>query len=192
MVKTFCITLPHRGDRREQTIAECNKVGLQPKWINAVNGKSSSIGPVNACKYSHWFCIKLAQHEQRTEFLVLEDDVVFSDDFSLDLKDVPDDWDIVYFGGNHSRGTPIHVKNNVYKCTYTLCAHAMLVRYTCYELLLNRLLETEEPVDVILGKLHATDVNAYVIYPHTAWQRAGFSDIERRQVDYSFLKDRPI
>jgi len=190
-MKTFCISLDDRVDRRKNVLKTCEKAGIRPKWVQAVDGRNT-IGGVAGCKMSHWFCVKLAKHEQLGSFLVLEDDVELSDDFSLDLTDVPEDWDIVYFGGNHSRGRPVHVKNNVYKCTYTLCTHAMLIRYTCYDLLLSAMLESSDPVDVILGKLHGEDLNAYVIYPHTAWQVDGFSDIEGREVDYSFLKNRPI
>ena len=188
-MKTFCISLPERVDRRERVLSNCNKVGLSPTWINAVDGNKSGIGGVKGCKYSHWFCIKLAQHEHLESFLVLEDDVEFSDDFSLDLSDVPDDWDMVYFGGNHLMAKPTHIKNNVYKCKYTLCAHAILIKYTCYDLLLQEILKGDEPVDVLIGKLHEKKLNAYVIYPHTAWQFESFSDIEQSRVWYPFIKD---
>lgn len=189
-MKTFCISLKSRVDRREQILANCNKVGLKPTWIQAVNGYKSDIGGAGGCKQSHWFCIKLAQHEHLEKFLVLEDDVEFSDDFSLDLTDIPDDWDMVYFGGNHLLAKPIHIKNNVYKCRNTLCAHAILIRHTCYDLLLEELLKpSEKPVDVLLGELHETKLNAYVIYPHTAWQFNSFSNIENRYTIYPFLKD---
>lgn len=189
MIKTFCISLPNRRDRREKVLANCFRVGLKPIWINAVDGRDNQIGSVNACKYSHWFCIKLAQHEHLDKFLVLEDDVEFSEDFSLDLKDVPPDWDMIYFGGNHVNSEPVHVKNNVYKCGKTLCAHAIIIRHTCYDLLLQKLLEGDEPVDVLFAQLHEKDVNAYVIYPHTAWQFGSFSDIEKRDVWYGYVKD---
>ena len=191
MPQTFCISLPDRVDRRNKVLQSCDEIGLRPRWIQAVDGRNG-IGGAMGCKYSHWFCIKLAQHEQLGNFLVIEDDVQFSKDFSLDIEDVPEDWDMVYFGGNHVRGKPTHIKNNVYKCTYTLCTHAMLIRHTCYDLLLKRLLDSSDPVDVTLGKLHRYTLNAYVIYPHTAWQVDGYSDIENREVNYSFLKDRPI
>jgi GR25 family glycosyltransferase involved in LPS biosynthesis len=187
-MKTFCISLQDRGDRREKVLKECSKVGIRPQWVQAVDGRNS-FGGVKGCKYSHWFCLKLAQHEHLEKFLVLEDDVEFADNFSLDISDVPDDWDMIYFGGNHINYRPVHVKNNVYKCGYTLCTHAMMIRYTCYDLLMQKILENDiDPVDVIFGRLHQ-NVNAYVIFPHTAWQADGYSDIAQSPVQYNYLKN---
>ncbi len=187
-MKTFGISLANRSDRKESLTRECERVGITPTWIEAVDGRNS-FGAVKGCKYSHWFCIKLAQHEKLDKFLVLEDDVEFSEKFSLDLSDVPDDWDMVYFGGNHVNSEPVHIKNNIYKCGATLCTHAMIIRNTCYDLLLQKLLETDQPVDVTLAELHNKDINAYVIYPHTAWQIEGYSDIEEQTVSYPYLKE---
>lgn len=187
-MKTFCISLQDRADRRRKVLEQCKAVGLKPQWIQAVDGRGSFGGAVG-CKYSHWFCIKLAQHEHLEHFLVLEDDVEFSEDFSLDISDVPDDWDMIYFGGNHINARPTHIKNNVYKCGYTLCAHAIIIRYTCYELLLQKIIESSEAVDVVFGRLHEKDLNAYVIHPHTAWQAQDYSDIQRQNVDYYYLNN---
>lgn len=187
-MKTFCISLLDRADRRYKVLESCAKVGLKPQWVQAVDGRNT-VGGAMGCKFSHWFCLKLAQHEHLEHFLVLEDDVEFSENFSLDLSDVPDDWDMVYFGGNHVNARPVHVKNNVYKCGFTLCTHAMIIRHTCYELLIQKILQNmNDPVDVIFGMLHQHELNAYLIHPHTAWQADGYSDIERQHVGYPFLK----
>ena len=187
-MKTFCISLHDRGDRRHKVLESCAKVGIRPEWVQAVDGRNT-VGGAMGCMFSHWFCLKLAQHQHLEHYLVIEDDVVFSDDFSLDISDVPEDWDMIYFGGNHINARPVHVKNNVYKCGYTLCAHAIMIRYTCYEKLIqNILLNPDIPVDVVFGRLHASVVNAYVMFPHTAWQADSYSDIEGQKVSYPYLQ----
>jgi len=55
------------------------------------------------CALSQFFCIKYAKQLGLNSFLLLEDDIQFDENlqvnFSKIVKEVPDDWDMLYLGG---------------------------------------------------------------------------------------------
>ena len=95
---------------------------------------------------------------------------------------------MLYFGGQHIHGRNIkQVSENVYRCEYTLAAHSVAFKHTVYDKFINKLVDITKPCDMHYAESHKS-INAYVMIPHLTWQRKSFSDIEKQNVDYEFLK----
>lgn len=197
--KTFCINLDSRPDRWQSATEEFKKHSLQVERISGIDGSKMNLdfpqeikeGAVG-CALSQLFAIKYAKQLGLNNFLLLEDDVQFEDDinnvFEDYVKEVPEDWDMLYLGGQHYHGMNLQkISEHVYKCEYTLAAHSVAFKSTVYDRFINNLIDITKPCDVHYAESHK-EINAYVFIPHLTWQKNSFSDIEKTNVDYTFLK----
>jgi glycosyl transferase family 25 len=197
--KIFCINLDSRPDRWKLATEEFDKHSLNVERISGIDGSKMNLdfppeikeGAVG-CALSQFFAIKYAKQLGLKNFLLLEDDVQFDDNINeLFLKystEVPSDWDMLYLGGQHFHGMNLHqVSENVYKCEYTLAAHSVAFKHTVFDRFIDNLIDITKPCDVHYAESHK-EINAYVFIPHLTWQRNSFSDIEKVNVDYTFLK----
>lgn len=195
----YCINLDDRKDRWEEAAKQFVKHNLWVERVSGIKGSNMNLdfppeikeGAVG-CALSQLFALKLAKHNKLKKFLLLEDDVEFDEEiqskFPKYYSQVPNDWDMIYLGGQHFHGMNLQqVSENVYKCEYTLCAHSVIFKYTVFDRFINKLVDITKPCDVHYAESHK-EINAYVIIPHLTWQRNSFSDIEKVNVDYSFLK----
>jgi len=191
--------MDERKDRWELAQKEFDKHKISAERVSAVVGSKMNLnfppeikeGAVG-CSLSHLHIMKMAKQLNLDNYLVLEDDVQFIDNFNemLDIimKQLPDDWDMLYLGGQHIHGRNIErITDNVYKCEYTLTTHSFAVKNTVYDLFIDKLIDITKPCDVHFAEEHK-NINAYVCIPHLTWQRKGFSDVENKNVDYEFLK----
>lgn len=210
--KIYCINLDRRLDRWEENcLPQFKKFNLENvEKISAVDGKNLDLphGDVYngelAGSMSHLNALKKAKNDSVSKLLLLEDDVVFKENvnqlFSAYVKNVPDNWDIIFFGGNHQGGL-IPVSQGVIRIFHSYAIHACAIKDKCYDTLINhldksinRVLENRNvkftpsvAADFFLAQLHRS-LNVYCFYPHLAWQLEGFSDIQQSNTNYSFLK----
>lgn len=198
--KIYCINLDKRRDRWESASLEFDKFNLKVERVSGIEGKSLNLefppeikeGAVG-CALSQLFTIKLAKQNNLDNFLLLEDDISFSEDLNQNFfkikEEIPEDWDMLYLGGQHFHGMNLQkITDHVYKCEYTLAAHSVAFKNTVYDRFIEKLVDITKPCDVHYAESHK-EINAYVIIPHLTWQRNSYSDIENTQVDYSFLKN---
>lgn len=198
--KTFCINLDSRADRWESAQEEFKKHSFNVERIPGIEGAKMNLdfppeikeGAVG-CALSQFFCIKYAKQLGLNTFLLLEDDVQFHENinelFNQYIKEVPSDWDMLYLGGQHFHGMNLQqVSEHVYKCEYTLAAHSVAFSYRVFDIFIDKLIDITKPCDVHYAESHK-EINAYVIIPHLTWQKNSYSDIEKTNVDYTFLKD---
>lgn len=198
--KIFCINLDSRLDRWESAKTQFDKHNLDVERISAIKGSDLNLdwppeikeGAVG-CSLSHLFTIKMAKQMNLSNYLVLEDDIEFDENFNEKFSniyenEVPFDWDMLYLGGQHFHGMNLtQVSEHVFKCEYTLAAHSVAFKYKIYDRFINSLIDITKPCDVHYAESHK-EINAYVIIPHLTWQRNSYSDIEKTNVDYTFLK----
>jgi GR25 family glycosyltransferase involved in LPS biosynthesis len=197
--KTFCINLDSRKDRWKEAQKEFKKHSLNVERVPGIEGSKMNLdfppeikeGAVG-CALSQLFCLKYAKQLNLNKFLLLEDDIEFDSDvnnlFSQYILEVPSDWDMLYLGGQHFHGMNLQqVSEHVFKCEYTLCAHSVAINSTVFDRFIDNLINITKPCDVHYAEAHK-EINAYVIIPHLTWQRNSYSDIEKVNVDYSFLK----
>src|SRR5437870_4024778 len=106
-----CINLDTRPDRWERITARFAEHGInQVVRFPAIDGKRTEIPPVwhnspgaYGCLRSHLEVIEQARRDAKPSVLIFEDDTVLAPEFSSRfadyVKQLPDDWDMVFFGG---------------------------------------------------------------------------------------------
>jgi len=210
--KSYCINLDRRTDRWEENcLPQFKKLGLEVERFSATDGKTEfdlGHGDVYnaelAGSFSHLRAIKKAKEDGVEKLFLLEDDVVFHDNVSEMFKDtignVPEDWDILFFGGNHVGGMR-PISQGVVRLGGSYAIHACGIKNTSYDLLITHLEKSIEKVknnpqqrftpsvaaDYFLAQVHR-NLNVYCFVPHMAWQKDGHSDIQGAYMDYNFLR----
>lgn len=193
--QAFCINLNNRTDRWKLCQKEFNKIGLEVERISAVNGfeqPPASIRPGEVgCLKSHLKVFEIAKERGLKSFLMLEDDVEFSDNFHEQFNKIENQikpFEMLYFGSNPHSGERHEVSENLNRITYTFAAHCVIFKQSCYDDIINELRgPLLSPVDVVYGRQQVVHT-AYSIKPPLAWQRKDFSDINQEIVDYQFLR----
>lgn len=189
----FCINLDRRPDRWEEVQKEFNKFNLTDVIrFPAVDGRTlpkphalldGELGVLE----SNLKLVKYASENNLPNFLMLEDDVVFSEEVNnLDkyMANIPDDWDMIYFGGNHTQShPPKQINETTLKLHYTVTTHCIAIRSTVYDAIESILPKKSKPVDNYYTWVQQSS-NVYCTNPSIAFQKGGFSDIRNRVVNY--------
>lgn len=201
----FCINLDERPERMKQAQAEFWKLGLNVERVPAVKGNpdgivSKLLPNEVGCKQSHLNCVVIAARREWKSVLVFEDDVVFADNanelFARYMEEVPDDWAMIYLGGNHwgwnlgEKDKPQleRVTDNVYRTRNTLASHAYAVRWMVWGYAVEMMMSNDVAVDVVYSKIQK-EYPCYAFRPSLAWQREGWSDINNRKCNYYFIRE---
>jgi hypothetical protein len=213
--KIYCINLDRRPDRWEENcLPQFKELGMEVERFSACDGKTEvDLGHSDvynaelAGSISHLNAIKKAKEDGVKRLLLLEDDVVFktsgrantNDMFEERIKNVPEDWDILFFGGNHIGGMS-SVSPGVTKLNCSYAIHACGINHTAFDIMITHLernidkvmnsktrLKPSVAADYFLGQLHRS-LGVYCFVPHLAWQKDGHSDIQDAYMDYDFLK----
>ena len=196
-----CINLDRRTDRWEECLDEFKKYNLKVERYSACEGKNVKLLPgLNAGQtgavYSHKGVVEYAKSKSLDSILILEDDVEFDADINskfFELCDrIPDDWDMLLFGGNHSGNNPwspgklTEVSENIFRVTHSLALHCYALKSTVYDKVISALTKTGKTNDALVADMQK-DVNCYILRPHLAWQRPSHSDLRGFYVDMPFL-----
>lgn len=196
----YCLNLERRPDRWEEAQNEFEKHGIRNvERFQAVDGtqidcsgyparmKPGDVGSL----LSHIAMFNDAMEKGYESFLLLEDDVQFVDsfrqEFAAGAPEIPENWDMLYLGGNHAMGYPVRLTDRISITIATLATHAVAFRNTSYQRLLD-LLNVNEPNDMTYA-MNQTQFNSFVFLPPLAWQRAGWSDVAQGHYDYDFLRN---
>ena len=181
-VKVKCINLKSRKDKKK-----CVKTHLKRKNIKfSFYTTTKHNNPKRGCLESHLHIINEAVKNNYENLLILEDDVYFIKPFK-NIPNPPEDWDMIYFGGTVHRiiGRPDD------KWTRVICwtTHAYMINLKNKELLedINKAYDYDDEIDkYYLEKIHKK-YNCYMLTPMLAIQRSGYSDIEKKMVNYDFM-----
>lgn len=193
-LKIYVINLKHREQRKKNIMDELKKVEIPDnniKIIEAVNGNELNVkNLVNqgiieidksryrplrkgeyGCYFSHLMCWEQILKNNLPYGLVLEDDVIFKDNFRSKLinllklmKDI--EWDIFFlgrhcnfrYGFNHSchEGTYIDKNNVLYPKTAGYGTFAYIIKNSCIRKLLKVTYPILMPIDVVILKKNKT------------------------------------
>lgn len=195
--RVFHINLDRRVDRNDNIINELNKYGIISNRISAIDGSVAEIPDYwnnskgsYGCLISHLNIIRHAKDMKYDNILILEDDVVFNEDINLIFEsyfnEVPNDWDILYFSGNHNEHcgyTVDKISEKVIKCKMTYSTHSYCINSKFYDTLISTLENSNKPIDVTYSDMQK-NYNFYSFYPGLTSQRNDYSDIEESNVDY--------
>jgi GR25 family glycosyltransferase involved in LPS biosynthesis len=111
-IPTFLVNLPARSDRRELALSRCDAAGIKPEVFPAVTPDEVTKAGLTwvpwlppgaaACALSHKLVLEEIVDRNLESALVLEDDVVFRDDFTARMTALCNElgagWDFVQLG----------------------------------------------------------------------------------------------
>lgn len=197
--KIFCINLEKRKDRWDSFTDEMKVMSIDNiKRFEGVDGNliynpTKMLNGEFGILLTHLNLIKKCKKNNFSDVLIFEDDLLLNNNYkNLDfyMTQVPDDWDFIYFGGNHKYGsTPKKISDNIIKLNHTVALHCVAIRNTMFDLIIERLSTFSKQVDSIYADLQINN-NSYGIIPNMALQREDFSDIQNRIVNYNhFFQD---
>jgi GR25 family glycosyltransferase involved in LPS biosynthesis len=195
----YVINLKHRKDRKTHITSELKKIRCKTyKLIEGINGNDL----INTTKLSNGMLglnqtyLKIYDEwsrEKNDSILIIEDDCIFLENFNSELNlymsNIPDNWEMVYFGGNHNyhmgSGTE---KINPYciKLNHTFTAHCVLLKNYVFEELIQNIKYMTIENDVMMANLQKK-YNSYSSAKALTSQLIGFSNIENKFVNYNGL-----
>ena len=180
------INLRNRPEKRRTVEAELDRRGiLKYKVFTAIPHPTS---PKRGCLESHLHLIRQAIAQHLPAITILEDDILFTHTPLL-LENPPSNWDMLYLGGTVHR--VMDTAGQPWRRVQTWTTHGYIINLQNPQLVakLLQLESYQEEIDKFyLQEIHPF-FHAYMCDPMVAIQRPGYSDIEGRTVDYSFMQN---
>ncbi len=196
--KVFVINLAEAKQRWQTFLLELKKIGVDESEIIRIEAVDGNLLPQKeglkkgelGCLMSHLKIIETAKNENLESILIFEDDANFDKKFSRlfpkYIRQLPENWDMLFFGGNHSV-TPLPFSKNILQVMDMRCTHAYAIHQSMYQTLIDNLKDCHIPIDLFYTQIQST-YKCYVFYPHIAWQHAGESFIRKENVDYVSIR----
>jgi hypothetical protein len=195
----ICINLDRRPERWEQMQRKFAQHGIHSvQRFAAFDGNDLQL-PENwvhtpgayGCLRSHLEVVREARRLGLSSVLIFEDDVVFDDQleskFSACIQQLPDDWDMLFFGALH-KDEPIKVSETIARITGANSTYACALKSSVFDAFIELNSETEDVLDInslVLQK----QFNCYCFMPHLAWVETYHSDAQLRFVDHWYLRE---
>lgn len=184
---SFCINLQRRPDRWNQSNQEFQQLDIPIWWAWGIDCPENS---VDALHLTHNNIIQHAKFEEWDHVVIFEDDVHFINNpqgiLPLAIGELPSDWDMLYFGGNVD-GPCYRTTPHLAKLTHCQSTHAYAIRHTLYD---TKLQWETGIIDLIYAHEIIPRHNCYITNPMTAIQSPGYSDIEKKDVNYDWMEYR--
>lgn len=194
---TFYINLECRPDRKEHVEKELQSIGIvNANRFNAIKLSNGAIG----CSISHLKIVEYAKENNLPHVLIVEDDIQFTNP-SLFIRQCNlflerhKNFDVVLIAGNNM--PPYNkIDDTCVKVSQCQTTTGYLVQNHYYDTLINNyrdgiknlMLNPSNHVSFAIDKywfrLQRQD-NWYLIIPLTVTQREDYSDIEKRNTNYS-------
>lgn len=185
-MKNFVINLEHRKDRLQQVAGEFVKANMVAD-VDVFKAFKDDI-PQRGCGNSHIACIKLAKERGYDMVGIYEDDFYWLNDgwkyMDKCLEQLPKDFDIFFPGANTDNKPAYQYSENLAKPTSILAMHSYVVNAKYYDAFLDPDCKTSNVLDWYINKFF-DKTNWYIAIPMLTGQRTGYSDIEKRQVNYT-------
>jgi len=186
--------LDERKDRREHVEMQLNWMGITGERFSAVKTKFGAIG----CTMSHIKCLEMAKERDYDMVFICEDDIQFISKDTLQnsvnkFMETVKEWDVCIIGGNNGRPfKPVNeICVQVQNCQTTT---GYVVKKHYYDVLLKNFRESVQNLIRSQNiRLHALDIywkqlqgrdKWFLLIPIMAYQKEGYSDIEKKNVDY--------
>lgn len=183
-MKSYTINLPSRTDRIlemriPQALSDTNEI------FEATNGSIfSDFGSKRmrghiGCWDSHRRLMLHIIDAGNGQTLVLEDDCDFTTErkevFEMYLKELPEDWDLLYLGGVN-QDAPESFSEHLDYARNILQTHAYIVRDKFIPILLQTLIDNQWKVDIVFSKA-IKEGKCFICNPPIAVQRNSQSDV---------------
>jgi GR25 family glycosyltransferase involved in LPS biosynthesis len=196
--KIVCINLDRRPERWQRIHAQFGRHGIHHvQRFPAVDGETvakpagwTHSAGAYGCLLSHVEVIREAQRSNAPSVLIFEDDTVLDPDFQTRFasfsKEVPDDWDMLYFGALH-KDEPLKISEHVGRITKANSTFAYALKNTVFDAFIELNARTEHVLDMN-SYLLQEQFNCYCFMPNLAWVEAEYSDVQNRLEHHWYLE----
>jgi GR25 family glycosyltransferase involved in LPS biosynthesis len=197
--KVYCINLDKRTDRIEKFEKQVKEYDLgEFDRFSAFDGKklnikSNLLPGENGVIKTVLSILEKSKKENLNSILIIEDDCIFDKkilQFENYWNNLPKDWDMIYFGGNHNLHVgaepPKKINENVIKLSNTYAAHCIGFNSRIFNVIIESIKNYNFPLDVTYQHLQKY-FNIYGFSPSLCTQNPDFSDIQNKFVDYTWL-----
>lgn len=198
-----CMNVDKRFNQRPRLITEASRVGLNNiRFFTVGDGKTLKIPydhvdvpnpPTRLRRQRRWFrrgtqgynyflgfrkILETARDSQWSNFLFLEDDIVFTENFREVFAAATDElkkisWDLFYLGASHRKAKTLQVANNLLRVNGSLCMHAVAFNRTSYKPMLE--IPMENWLDLLVASRIHPKLNCFACWPNIVNQQDGFS-----------------
>jgi len=192
------INLKHRIDRKEHIENQLKLLGWEATRFEAIKLQNPAIG----CSMSHLQILEKAINENYDNIIILEDDATFLNPQMMNEKlyiflEQHRNYDVVMLGGNNIPPYQI-IDDTCVKISRCQTTTAYMVNKHYMPILANNIRKgielfiknPKEPqkyaIDKFWFSLQESD-NWYLIIPLSVTQKPDYSDIEKRNTDYTDL-----
>ena len=142
------------------------------------------------CLLSHVEVVREARRSNAPGVLIFEDDTVldpeFQSKFASFSKEVPDDWDMLYFGALH-KDEPVKISEHVGRITKANSTYAYALKNTVFDAFIELNARAEHVLDMNSYLLQER-FNCYCFMPNLAWVEAEYSDVQNRLERHWYLE----
>ncbi len=201
----YYINLEHRTDRNNHMIKQFKQLNWNATRIPAIKTPNGAIG----CTLSHIKCLQIAINLNLDYIVILEDDICFLNPslFIQQLQKTLDtltNWDVILFAGNNANTYTV-INDSCVKIKNTQTTTGYMVNKHYFQILLDNIKEglsqlIKQPhlhvryaIDKYWFLLQEKD-SWYFVTPLTVTQMESYSDIEKRNTNYSrvmLMLDKP-
>lgn len=191
-VYPVCINLKQRTKKRKQMVKQARQQQMKLNFFTAELHQN----PKRGCMESHLSVIRAAIRDGHRYLLVLEDDALFIRSLKK-LPQAPANWAMLYLGGTvkhvFAREQEINSeKHNIWIRMTCWTTHAYIINLTNQELIQDIFNAEKCDENMEIDRYYVDFIHqkypCYMIHPMVCVQQNGFSDIEGKQVEYSFME----
>ena len=193
----YVISLSKRKDRREQVTKECEKLGIEFEFFDAVDGELEEFEWHSPREITGWTkgaaalvhtTIKLLEHakeEGHETILIMEDDLMFTSDAKEYLEGVklPDrtSWDMFFFGYiENMRSFPLN--RRMVRLRNAHCCHCYAINARVFDDYLWYLRKLDQPIDWITADVFQPMGRCLATRTSIAHQKPDYSNIRLTNV----------
>ena len=193
-----CINLDRRPERWQRVQRAFAAHGLESvQRVSAVDGNDVVL-PHNwihtpgayGCLLSHVRVVREARDAGASSVLIFEDDAVFDpqfkEKFAAFSRELPDDWDMLFFGALH-KDEPLRVSEHVGRITKANSTFAYAIRNTVFDAFLELNSRAEHVLDMNSYLLQER-FNCYCFMPNLVWVESEYSDVQGRFENHWYLE----
>lgn len=212
--RAVCLNLDKRFSNRERIKKQFGENGIAVDFFLAGDGKMVAepydhvdVTPPRRSGYPAWanrpnsynafLCfrkiIERAFNDNVRSLLLIEDDAIptnqFSEVLALALKQLPEPWDMLYLGANHTFSRTHQVCGNLLRVNGSGCFHGVVLNCSIFMDILQ--LPMAGPIDGEVAKALHPIRQCYAVWPNIVVTEPGFSHCEGREVDYTdYFKEK--
>jgi GR25 family glycosyltransferase involved in LPS biosynthesis len=197
-MRTFCITLPEKPERKNQAQQHFTERGVNAEFFTGINGQKMGITNTPDHPYmrdrkpgdppfyvgthcvgiflSHYMLWNALTLLPDQHFFILEDDAKFEDGWKAKMEkammDVPQDFDWLFIGSCCAKNQrhKRHVSGNIWDVRYPQCFHAYVVAKKALPHLIATNRDCYAPIDISVTLHSFSQLKVYTLLPRIVEQ----------------------